>query len=83
MKKLMLGTPTGAGDVGWAHRALKTIERASFEDIETLFDDLTISGTYTDTRTLDADTATLADLIAFVATLISDIQKRGQNRDGG
>lgn len=83
MKKLALGNPTWPGEVAWAVRSLKTIERASFEDAETIFDDLTITGTYTATRTLDADTATLSDLIAFVATLVSDIQKRGQNRDGG
>lgn len=83
MKKLSLGNPTSPSDIGWAQRALKTIERASREDIETVFDGYTVVGTYTPTRTLDTDIAALPDLIAFVATLVTDIQKRGQNRTGG
>lgn len=80
MKKLALGS---GQDLGWALRSLKTIERASFEDAETVFDDYTISGAYTETRELDVDTATLPDLLAVFATLITDIQKRGQSRTGG
>jgi len=80
MKKLALGAPSGASDIGWAHRALKTIERASYEDIEQVMDDYTISGTFTETRTLDGGAATHGELLAFIATLVEDLQKRGQNR---
>lgn len=82
MRKLALGTPARLDDAAWAVRALKQIEQASYEDAELIFDDYTITGTFTDTRTLDVATATLADLIAFVATLVTDLQKRGQNRTG-
>lgn len=80
MKKLTLGTPGGPQDIGWAHRALKAIERASYEDIEQVMDDYTIEGTFTPTRTLDGGAATLDELRAFIATLVQDLQKRGQNR---
>lgn len=80
MKKLTLGRPNGPQDIGWAHNALKAIERASYEDVEQVLDDYEITGTFTETRTLDGGTATLADLRAFMATLVQDLQKRGQNR---
>jgi hypothetical protein len=82
MKKLALGNPSSSADTGWAVRSLKAIERASYEDAELIFDDYTVTGTFTETRTLDVATATLPDLIAFIATLVTDIQKRGQNRTG-
>lgn len=82
MRKLTFGSPLKPDDIAWAIRSLQQIERASREDIETVFDGLTISGTYTDTRTLNASTATLPDLIAFVATMVSDIKKRGERKTG-
>ena len=81
MKRLSLGSPLGADDTQWAFNALKQIEQASYEDIEGTFDDFTITGTFTETRTLNASTATLSDVVAFIATMVSDIQKRGQNRN--
>jgi hypothetical protein len=83
MRKLALGNPISPSDVNWAIRSLKAIEAASFEDIEATMDDFTITGTFTETRELDVSTAVLADLIAFVATMVSDIQKRGQHRTAG
>lgn len=83
MRRLSLGAPASQTDVGWAIRALKKIEQATAEDIEATINDLTIAGAYTETRTLTPGTATLPDLIAFVATMVSDIQKRGQHRTGG
>jgi len=80
MKKLSLGNPSGPSDIGWALRALKTIERASYEDIEQVIDDYEVAGTFTETRTLDGGTATHGELLAFIATLVLDLQKRGQNR---
>lgn len=83
MRKLFLGNPSGPDDTLWAIQALKTIEGATFEDVEAIINDFTVTGVYTPARTLNTSTATLADLIAFVATLVTDIQKRGQNRTGG
>ena len=80
MKRLALGAPKGPDDLGWAFVSLKKIEQASYEDIEQVMDDYEITGTFTETRTLDGGAATLADLRAFVATLVLDLQKRGQNR---
>lgn len=82
MKKLALGNPVSPNDIGWAIRSLKAIEAASFEDIEATMDDFTITGSFTETHELNVATAALGDLIAFVATMVSDIQKRGQNRTG-
>jgi hypothetical protein len=82
VRRLSFGQPANQNDFGWCVRALKKIEQASVEDIEQVFDDYTVTGTFTETRTLDVATATLPDLIAFIATLVTDIQKRGQNRTG-
>lgn len=61
--------------------ALQEIERASHEnDLTEQAQNRTITGAYTATRTLNVATATLSDLIAFVATFIADCQKGGSNR---
>jgi len=81
MRRLYRGAPlTGPDFVRWATDALREIENASAEDIEVVVGDFTVTGSYTETRTLDASTATLDDLRAFVATLISDIKDRGGKR---
>lgn len=61
--------------------ALREIELASQEvDIVLIAKNFTITGAYTNTRTLNVSTATLPDLLAFVATFIADLQKGGANR---
>jgi hypothetical protein len=80
MKKLALGAPSGPSDIGWAHRALKTIERASYEDIEQVMDDYTITGTVTEVRTLSATESNQDTIRDFLLTMVQDLQKRGQNR---
>lgn len=61
--------------------SLREIERASHEaDVTEIAQARTVTGAYTPTRTLDASSATLADLRAFVATLVADLQKGGENR---
>lgn len=82
MKKLALGSPPQGRSLEWAVQSLKKIERASYEDAELIFDGVTITGSFVETRTLDPSSATLDDLLAFIATLVTDIQKRGQNRSG-
>lgn len=80
MKRLTLGHPASENDTGWAIRALREIELASFEDIEATFDEYTVEGTITETRTFNAATASATDLRNVLATIISDIQKRGSKR---
>jgi hypothetical protein len=61
--------------------AIEELQRASHEnDVTEIANNLAITGAYTATRTLNAATATLADLRAFVATFVSDLQKGGANR---
>lgn len=58
--------------------ALAEIERASYaERMVTVAQAFTVSNV-TETRTLDASTATLADLRNFVGTLVLDMQRGGQ-----
>lgn len=81
MRRLALGNPLPGnnGFERWATDALREIERASAEDVEAVLSEFTVTE-FTATRTLDASTATLDDLKNFVATMVDDIQKRGQKR---
>lgn len=79
----LIGFPSGTLEqkFAWLHAQLREIEKASREnDIITLSNAFTVSGTYTATRTLNVSTATLSDLIAFVATFIDDCKRGGVNR---
>lgn len=61
--------------------SLGEIERASQEnDLVTIAKAFVITGAFTTTRTLNVATATLPDLIAFVATYVTDQQKGGAFR---
>lgn len=40
-------------------------------------DEYSVAGTFTPVRDLDTDTATLSDLVAFVATLVLDLKTKG------
>lgn len=79
MREIYLGAPTSSLDP-WLIQTLREIENASREGVFAIVDNYTVTGTFTPTRTLDADTATTADVIAFIATLIDDLQKRGSKR---
>jgi len=61
--------------------ALREIELASAEwntvDIAAAFE---ITGTYTETRTLNVGVSTLAQTQAFIATLINDLKRGGESR---
>jgi hypothetical protein len=79
----LIGFPSGTLEqkFNWLHAQLRAIEAASREnDLVTIANAFTISGTYTTTRTLNVATATLSDLIAFVATFIDDCKKGGSTR---
>ncbi len=61
--------------------ALREIQLASAEwnlaDIAAAF---TITGVYTELRTLNVGTSTLAQTQAFIATLIEDLKRGGESR---
>lgn len=79
----LIGFPFGSLDqkFDWLHAQLREIEKASREnDLVTIANAFTISGAYTTTRNLNVSTATLSDLIAFVATFIDDCRKGGSTR---
>lgn len=61
--------------------AIEELVRASAdENIIDIAQAFTIAGDYTDTRTLNVGTSTLAETQAFIATLIADFKRGGSNR---
>jgi hypothetical protein len=61
--------------------ALNEIMRASHEaDLTEIAQAFTISGTYTQTTTLNLTSPTVANVAAFLATLIAAMQRGGINR---
>jgi hypothetical protein len=83
MKKLSLGGPqamTGQGFDTWVLGALRQIERASLEDATLIADAFAITGTFTETRTLNVTTPTTANIAAVLATFLDDLKKRGAKR---
>lgn len=80
MSNLTLPTQIGSFE-DWVKECFDEIEKASNEDVATAVADFTTTGTLTERRTIDAGTATLAQLRDFVCTLVSDIKKQGQKRD--
>lgn len=83
MRPVFLGAPPARDDaqafVRWVKDCLAEIERASNEVTEAVADDYTISN-YTETRTLNAGTATATDVANVLCTFILDLQKRGTKR---
>lgn len=74
---------TGVGNIkdDAARSAIREIELASAEnDLLDIANGFTITGTYTETRTLNVGTSTLAETQAFIATFISDCKRGGQHR---
>jgi hypothetical protein len=68
------------GDMRGVVAALRQIERASNEGIDTIADAYTVTGTLTETRELDVDSPSLANLAAVLGTLLSDFKRRGAKR---
>ncbi len=65
--------------IDWVTESLLEIERASFDDAITVVDSYTVAN-HTATRSLDASTAVLADVVDVVCTLIEDLKNRGVKR---
>lgn len=82
MRRVVLGSPPPGADINspinrFILGALQEIQRASFEnDTSEIADSYTLSN-FTETRTLNAATATTADLANVLCTLLFDMQKRG------
>jgi hypothetical protein len=79
MKPFNFGHPVKGHESQWAVNALRQIELQSNITIETMADEYDVSN-FTPTRTLNATTATAADVANFIATFIDDIKRRGSNR---
>ncbi len=64
-----------------AKSAIQEIVNASAEvDLVDIAQAFIITGSYTETRTLNVGTSTLAETQAFIATLIEDFRRGGQHR---
>ncbi len=61
-------------------RALRDIETASREDIETVADGFSVSGSFTETRSLNVTAPSTANIAAVLATFLTDLKSRGQTR---
>jgi phosphoserine phosphatase len=81
MKKLALGQPLGDFEK-WAGEALRTIERATAEDVEAVIGEYKVTGLIEPLklRTFDAAAATTDEIRQVLATLIDDIKRGGQKR---
>jgi hypothetical protein len=61
--------------------ALQAIQLASAQvDLTDIANAFTVSGTYTQTRTLNVTSPTLANAVAVLATFIDDCKRGGQHR---
>lgn len=82
MRPVALGRPYG-NDPNvfrkWVLECFAEIERAAQDELGLIANDFTVSG-HTQTRTLDAATATTSDIADVLCTLIEDLQNRGMKR---
>jgi hypothetical protein len=83
MRPVSLGRPSNPKEIElwkkWVEGALAELERATYEDLSAVAADFTVTN-FTETRTLDASTATLADVADVLCTFIQDIRNRGMKR---
>ncbi|MFT3987177.1 hypothetical protein [Aestuariivirga sp.] len=82
MRPVSLGQPPlndKAAMNRWMLAALQEIERSSHDDIPQMFSGYAVTN-YTETRTLDAGSATTADIANVLCTLITDLKARGPKR---
>lgn len=84
MKKVtIVGAPSGnlENQTRWIVGRLHELAEATQQnDPVDLAQSFTITGAFTITRTLDVSTATLPDVIALIATFITDLQRGAINR---
>lgn len=84
MKQVTLyGSPTGTLDqkIAWLTAAVQKLAEASRQnDPVIIFQNYTVTNPTTELRTLDATSATLANIRAILQAIIDDFQKGGVNR---
>ena len=83
MRRVYLGTPISEETqnvLQWLTEAMAEVERASQDDATEVFDAYTVTN-FTETRTLDATAATLANVANFLCTLLDDLKNRGTKRN--
>lgn len=81
--RFVFGDPLPGQFEQWVKECFQDIEQADAENIEAIVGEFSVTGAFTETRTFDASSATLADLRNFLATLVTDIKKGGQKRSYG
>jgi hypothetical protein len=80
MRTLFLGQQFVGEDLGeFIKRSFRTLEESSQEDAMVIADGYTVEN-FTETRTLNANTANATQVANFLATFIRDLQKRSINR---
>jgi hypothetical protein len=81
MRELYLGSRLVGEDLdGFVAGLVRKLEDASHEDAMIIADAYTVTAPATPVRTLNPATATVTDVANFLATFISDLQKRTINR---
>lgn len=74
---IRLPTPGQDYDPGWALELVRALEQEAVAASAPPTPRYTVSG-YTETRSLDASSATTADLANFVCTLAADLKAAGK-----
>jgi hypothetical protein len=67
-------------DMAYLLACMDEIDRNSYEDVFEAIKEFSFTGTHTERRTINAGTATLAELRDYVVTLVNDIKKQGSKR---
>lgn len=83
MIEVSLGVPAREDDFQWVIRCMREIERASRIGGDSIADGYTIEGAFTETRVLDLNTPSAANIAAVLATFLTDLKRRGQKRTRG
>jgi hypothetical protein len=82
MRPLALGAPIPGRELEWIQQALREVEDASYEDIAEVADAFSANAAFTETREVNVSAPTAANLAAVLATLLSDLKKRGSKNSG-
>lgn len=81
MTEIFLGSPSNPVDpvafARWVQDSMNEIEKYSRTDASAVIINFNTTGTFTRTRTLNVETPTLENVVAFLATMIEDIQNSG------
>ncbi len=74
MKILALGSAIPGQEIDWLEKSLRTIERATNEDVQAVLVDFEVSN-FTETRTLTGASST-ADIANFICTIVDELKRR-------